>query len=312
MKENKSNDLNSYADIDLYEFFFILWNKKLLITLVTLIFSILSINYSLRLPNIYKSEALLAPSNQSESMSSALTSYSALAGLAGVSIPSGSASKSKEAIERMKSLDFFSNYFLPKINLQDLMAVSKWVPETNALNYDAALFDQKSNKWVRTASFPKNIVPSNQEAHKIFMSILSFSEDSSSGYVTVAINHQSPYIAKEWVEIIIKNINESMREVDKNLSIEAINFLNQRAKVTRLNDLKGAISELLESQMQTMMMASVAEEYVFKTISSPVVPEEKSAPNRSLICILGSIFGFFVGSILVLVTHFYKKFKEKS
>tara|TARA_B100001287_G_C22577890_1_gene479526 strand:+ start:50 stop:988 length:939 start_codon:yes stop_codon:yes gene_type:complete len=312
MEKNKSNDLNSYDHIDLNELFFILWNKKLLILLATSIFAILSINYSLRLPNIYTSEALLAPSNQSESMNSTLASYSALAGLAGVSLPTGSASKSQEAIERMQSLDFFSNYFLPKINLQDLMAVSTWVPETNSLNYDASLFDQKSNKWVRSVSFPKTTVPSNQEAHKIFMNIFSFSEDSSSGFVSIAIDHQSPYIAKKWVEIIIKNINESMREADKNLSIEAINFLNERAKVTRLTDLKDAISQLLESQMQTLMMASVAEGYVFKTISSPVVSEEKSAPSRSLICILGTIFGFFMGIILALAIHFYKNFKEKS
>ena len=56
--------------------------------------------------------------------------------------------------------------------------------------------------------------------------------------------------------------------------------------------------------MQTLMLASSNEDYIFKTINSPIVPEEKSGPNRAFICIVGTLFGFIFSIILVLIQHF--------
>ena len=52
-------------------------------------------------------------------------SYSAIAGMAGINLSSGTENKSLEAIERIKSLDFFANYFLPSIKLEDIYAVQR-------------------------------------------------------------------------------------------------------------------------------------------------------------------------------------------
>ena len=71
-------------------------------------------------------------------------------------------------------------------------------------------------------------MPSDQEAYEKYKNILSINDDKKTGFVSVSISHPSPYIAKEWTDIIIFNINESMREVDKRDSLNSINFLNQQ------------------------------------------------------------------------------------
>jgi len=54
------------------------------------------------LPNIYESKALLVPVNSSNSISGALGGYSSLAGLAGISLPSGGdEGNSVKAIKRL-------------------------------------------------------------------------------------------------------------------------------------------------------------------------------------------------------------------
>ena len=122
--KNKNENIDNYdAEIDLKELFLILWNKKMLISIVTTMAAILSVLYALSLPNIYSSHALLAPSNPNESLSSKLGTYSTLAGMAGVSIPVTTSDPSLEAIERIKSFDFFLNHFLPYIKLENLVAV---------------------------------------------------------------------------------------------------------------------------------------------------------------------------------------------
>ena len=90
-----------------------------------------------------------------------------------------------------------------------------------------------------------------------YLEIIDISEDKNTGFISLSVSHRSPHIAKQWLDIIITNINESMREFDKNTSEDAILFLNKRAETIRLTELKQAIATLLESQMQTLMMASI-------------------------------------------------------
>ena len=62
--------------------------------------------------------------------------------------------------------------------------------------------------------------------------------------------------------------------------------------------------ELIQSQTETVMLAEVRPEYVFKTIDPAVVPEEKSKPSRALICVLGTLLGGILGVVIVLIRHY--------
>ncbi|MDB9748063.1 Wzz/FepE/Etk N-terminal domain-containing protein, partial [Gammaproteobacteria bacterium] len=104
-KINTTTDHQHDDEVDLRELFIALWNKKLLISSITALVSIFSVLYALSLPNIYSSSALLSPADETQSLTSKLGSFSALAGIAGVNLPGGSGNKSQEAIQRILSLD---------------------------------------------------------------------------------------------------------------------------------------------------------------------------------------------------------------
>ena len=232
MKDTNTNNFDD--EIDIKELFFFIWNKKMLISGITSIAAIISVFYALSLPNIYTSKALLSPVSESSSLSSKLAGMSTLAKLGGVSIGSGGGGPSKEAIERMKSFDFFSNYFLPNIKLENLLAVESWDEGRDVITYNDKLFDQINNKWVRKAKYPLTSTPSKQEAYETYSRIMLVALDIKTDFVTLSIKHQSPNIAKKWLDIIIKNINESMREEDKKLALDSINFLNKSSEETNL------------------------------------------------------------------------------
>tara|TARA_B100000787_G_scaffold29047_1_gene19291 strand:+ start:137 stop:1057 length:921 start_codon:yes stop_codon:yes gene_type:complete len=305
MQEINTNHIDSFDDeLDIKELFLALLKRIKLIFLITTASAILSVVYALSLPNMYTSNALLAVANEKSSLSSQLGSYSALAGMAGVSLPSSGNNKSTEAVARIKSFNFFSNHFLPFINLEDLFAVSKWVPEGNYLLYDDKLFNKSKEKWVRNTS---PIVPSNQEAYEIYQKILSISENKKTLFVSLSIEHHSPHIAKEWVDIIIKNINESMRSANMEISSNSINFLKERSQTTNFKEIRDAITQLLQSQMQSLMLASVSESYVYKILNSPIAPEKKSSPGRALICFFGTLIGLLAAMFLAMLMHFREK-----
>jgi len=304
---NKKEDNDNFNDeIDLKELFLIFWKEKFFIVILTSIFALGSVIYSLNLPNIYTSQALLAPAAEDQSLSSKLGGISGLASLAGVGLPSGNASKTDEAMERIKSFEFFSNYFLPNIKLEQLLAVKKWNPDLNSLIYEEELFNSSTGKWTNKNQSSEQNIPSDQKAYKRYRQMLGMNVDDTSGFVTISISHMSPFVAKDWLDLIIYYINESMREIDKKDAQNAIDYLNESSKYTSVSSLREVMNILLESKMQTLMLASSNKAYVFKIIDSPIVPEVKSSPSRSLICIFGTILGGFLSIIIVFIRHYIK------
>tara|TARA_B110000879_G_scaffold42418_1_gene59898 strand:+ start:260 stop:1189 length:930 start_codon:yes stop_codon:yes gene_type:complete len=308
MKESYNADQHEFHDeIDVREIFSILLKRKYLISLLTTIAAVLSVLYALSLPNIYTSKALLAPSSSNNSTSN-MGAYSSLAGLAGISLPGGeSGNPIIEAMARIKSFDFFVNYFVPNIKIENLVAVDSWLREDNIMIYKSNIFDNSNGKWILDGKPSLEGIPSNQQAYEIYKGILSVSQDKRTSFVSMTIDHKSPHVAKEWLGIIIDNINESMREEERNTAINFINFLNENSKTTNINQIKEVISQLLESQMQNLMLASSNKNYIFKTLDSPIAPEIKSSPQRPMICILGTLFGSILSLILVLILHYRKK-----
>jgi LPS O-antigen subunit length determinant protein (WzzB/FepE family) len=299
---------NNYDDeIDLRELFHVLWGRIFYIGAITSIFSLISIMYALMLPNIFQSQATMMPMEGDAGMQGMLGQYSGMASLAGISLPSESSSKAQEAIARIKSFEFFSNYFLPQIKLENLMGVKQWNQASNTLIYDASAFNSESNQWVRKVSPPKSSIPSSQEAYKRYQKIMSIVEDKKTSFITLSVEHESPFVAQQWVEIIMDQIDQVMRDQDRQTAKKSIEYLNTLAPTVNYEEIKQALSSLQQEQMKQLMMVEANDNYIFKVLDSPIVPEVKVKPKRSLIVILGSFLGVMLSVLGVLVSHYTKK-----
>lgn len=307
---NSQNDkpyINFEDEIDLREMFDALWNKKLYIAALTTASAIVSILYALNLPNIYKSEAIMMPIEANSGMNGMLGQYSGMASLAGISLPSKSTSKSQEAIVRLQSFDFFSNHFLPQILLEDLLAVKEWNSETNSITYNDNIFNPKLREWTKEIRAPGLKIPSTQLAHQAFKEKITIVKDKTSGYVTLSIQHQSPLISKQWAQIVIDKIDEVMRLEERKDATRSIEYLNNISSTVNYEGIKKTLSSLQEEQMKRLMMIEANENYIFKVLDPPIVPESKSQPNRSVIVILGLILGMVSSILGFLVLHYSKK-----
>ena len=306
---NLPNDqFNNYDDdIDLSEVFNVLWEKIFYVGAITSIFSLISIIVALMLPNIYQSKATLMAVEQSSGMSGMVGQYSGMARLAGISLESKSSSKDQEAIARIKSFEFFSNNFLPNIKLENLMAVKKWNQASNTLTYDTSDFNSESRQWVRKAKPPRSKIPTSQEAFEEFIEIMSVSKDKKTLLVTLSVKHKSPFIAQQWVEIMIEQIDQVMRDQDRRTATKSIEYLNSIAPTVNYEDIKKALSALQQEQMKRLMMVEANDNYIFKVLDSPIVPEVKSRPKRSLVVIWGTILGMVLSAVGVLVFNYTRK-----
>ena len=309
MQETYSNNLlNNDDSIDFRELLQVLLEGKLILFSITAFLSIAAVIYSLLLPNIYESKAILVPVNPSTSISGALGSYSSIAGLAGINLPSDiDASNSQKAIEKISSLSFFENNIMPNIYLPDLMAIKAWDADKNLPVYAIDIYDDKNNIWIRDYSYPQKQIPSAQESYEVFKEEhLSLSEDKKSGFITLRIKHQSPVIAKQWAELIVKEINNFYRLKDRLESEKAVSYLNQQILLTGLSEIQEALAQLLQEQTKKLTLIEANEFYVFEYIDPPAIMEKKSEPRRALICILGALLSAMLSILFVLFRHYFK------
>ncbi|MBQ4834219.1 LPS O-antigen length regulator [Pseudoalteromonas sp. MMG010] len=304
-----NNQFVADDEIDLKELFSVIWQGKWIIIAITMVFAIVSVFYSLQLPNIYKSEALLAPAEEQQGggLSALAGQFGGLAGLAGVNLGGGGSNKSQMAIEILKSRQFTSNFIQKHNLLPNLMAVESWDLNTNTLTYNPEVYNAEKNTWLREVKAPKQPKPSLQEAYKEFIKILNVNESKDSGMISLSVEHQSPFIAQQWVNWLIQDINAEMKTRDVDEANKSTEFLTLQLEQTKIADIRSVLYKLIEEQTKTIMFANVRDEYVFKTIDPALVPEEKSSPKRALICILGVLLGGMLSAMLVLIRHFTNK-----
>jgi hypothetical protein len=313
--DNEMTGLAAYDDeIDLRELFSVLWEGKLAIVFVTAISAVISVSVALNLPNKYTSEALLAPRAEGGvggGLGQLASQYGGLASLAGINIGGlGEGGKTAIAIEMLKSREFFGEYLYDHV-LVDLMAVKGWDRSSKQSLIETSIYDSSSRKWVREVGPGFQVKPSIQEAHRAFIgNFLGINEDKQTGFVTVSVTHYSPFVARDWVLLIVNGINEAVRARDVEEAENSIAFLHEQRQKTNLVSLAEVFAELIEQQTKTVMLAAASEEYAFQIIDSPVAPEGKSEPRRALICILGTLLGGILIVIYVLVRHFVKADKR--
>ena len=311
-EQNNNKHLNDFDDgIDVGELFRVLILGKWIILSVTTIIFIIGFTYSLLLPNIYESKALLVPVSSSNGISGSLKNYGGLAGLAGISLPSpDDNSNSVKAKNKLISLSFFQNNILKNIYLPDLMAVKSWNFKTKKLVYDESIYEKNSDVWVRNYYYPQKQIPSSQESFEKFITEhLSLSEDNKTGFLTLSIKHQSPFIAKQWTELVFNEINTLYKEKDKSESEIAVDYLNKQISITVLSEIKQVLAELLQEEIQKLTLIEARQFYVFDYIDPPEIMEKESEPNRVLICILSALLGLVLSVVIALLKHY--GFKEK-
>ncbi|MCE2572601.1 lipopolysaccharide biosynthesis protein [Motilimonas eburnea] len=293
-------------EIDLRELFAALWKGKWLIILCTIIFAAGAVAFAINQPNYYKAQVLLAPSS-GDSGGSALGGLGGLAALAGVNIGGAKDDKTQLALAVLKSREFQTR-FINKNELKvPLFAGQKWDSISGELLLNSEIYDELRMEWVREVTPNKNPEPSDWEAYKAFSTIITAVQNKESGLVTVSAEYLSPTLAKQWVELLVEDLNKVMKERELIDTQRNIDYLERQLQNTTIADMKSVFYQLIEEQLKNRMLAEVQDEYVFKIVDPAVVPEEKSKPRRALICVIGTLLGGMLGCVIVLACYLFRK-----
>ena len=260
---------------------------------------------ALALPDVYRAEAQISRVTQGagDDLGGLARQFGGLAGLGGVSLRGlgGGGPDVGVALAKITSRGFVHRFIERHQILPELMAIKSWDPVSGELRYDDEVFDAATRTWTREAEPPETPWPSNEEAYEEFLDILQIDEDLSSGVLTVSLDHVSPILAASWVNSLIADLNEEMREIDVERAERSIAYLNEQIADTSIAELRAVFFELVQGQMETVMLARANPDYVFQVVDPAVPLDEPEGPFRALIVFAGLVFGFLLGVVVLSV-----------
>jgi len=278
-------------EIDLIELIRTLLQAWKTIVGITILCTGLAVAYALYLPNIYKAETTLAPAQEDESGArSLLDKFGGLVAIAGVQ--EKDTSFMIRVYGTLNSSQFIRT-FITKFNLLPSLFYDQW--------------DESNDTWLLN---DKSEVPKLDDARELFQSKLSIDEDKKTGLTSISFEWHQPNLATNWVNNLVKELNQAIRQRAIDDSNKKVGFLEKELAKTSLEDMRKVLYSLLESEKQKAMLANVNEDYAFEVIDPATVSKVPEKPKRKLIVALGGVCGGFLGIFAVFFAQFLRKLKS--
>lgn len=294
------------GEIDIGLILSIIYKDKILIAFLCMLFGVCAYGISLTFPNQYKASLVLAPAQKDGGgqLGGLASQYGGLAAMAGISLGKES-DKTDQAIALLKSWPFL-DFVIGKYNLEaDIFAAKGFDKKTKQLVYDNSVYDEKNNEWAASQFKNTDGKPSSWMLYKKFNAMVTVQYDKKSGLLTVSVTHVSPVIAKNWLEILTKELNLHFQLIDKVDAERNIVYLEKKIAETSVAEMQNVFFSMVEAQTKVLMLTERSEDYLFKILVRPMLPEEKSSPKRSVIAILGFFSGFMIWCCIAVV-RFYR------
>jgi uncharacterized protein involved in exopolysaccharide biosynthesis len=239
----------------------------------------------LRAP-LYEAQTVLAPANsaaQPSGLGALLGSFQALPGLALSLGDTGGMSDRAVAILRSRA---FNEKFVEAQGLADvLLQESPW---RRWLSGDNATPDARTRVYQAARYFRTNV-----SAVRV---------DPRTGFVTIAVRWSDPERVAAWANGLAAAVNQESRERAIAEADKAIEFLSNELLEQKAVAIQAAIGQLIESQMQTKMLANTRPQYVYTVLEEALAPPAGSyvSPNRILTALASTVVGFALVAFVLL------------
>jgi len=259
---------------------------------------------SLLIKDEYVSQTVLVPSEPNNNgLSNLGGSLGGLAGIAGIDLGSAGSNNLQVAIELLQSRAFLYE-FIERYDLAPyLLAYDYYDRDSKEVKFDAELYQH--GEWVRQVEPPRSKIPEAWEAYPELRERLSIINDTARGIVTVELTYIAPEIAQRWLRLMIKDINEQMRERERVRVSKSIDYLTAQAEQADYAELKTSLYNLLQEQFQKDMLIAVRDDYVFEIVDPPQLPVYPEGLPWAIWLLIGVI----ISSLVIFVTMILRSYE---
>ncbi|MEI7671293.1 MAG: Wzz/FepE/Etk N-terminal domain-containing protein [Deltaproteobacteria bacterium] len=305
-------------EINLLDLFIVLLKHKVMIISVVFLAGIAALVISLQMPNIYRSEATIAPTTQ-EKTSGALSALGSLGGF-------GAMIASEVGIGATGSLDQFdvvlksrdlTNTIIREHNLLPIIFDKLWDTKTGDWKVDKPSLLQKASEFLKgifgspdeKSGVSKN--PTFQDAYKPMQELLGKTPEKKQNVMRLSFESKDPKMAQAILNYYIIGLSEFLRRQTLEDAAAQQVHLNQQLSKTTDPLLKNRLYELIAKQIEKETLAKIQRYYSFNVIDPAFVPEKKFKPKRAQICMISVVVAFFIAIFLAFFLEYLKNMKTR-
>lgn len=273
-----------------------LWGSRVWIASTTGVVAIAAVIYSLLTPPLYEATVTAtAADDLSHSVGglSSIASQLGVDGLVGLELPNPPLT---EALTVLKSRAL-TEHFLKKYNVLPELYPYRWDADKKQWKPPSAL-----TRFMRgLQGLPQGDgSPSIWDAVKKMDRVLKVDVDRKNEIVLVSVDWTDPAIAAKWANEIVHDTDEVLRQRTLTETGRSIAFLEAQAAQASLSELRQSIYSVATQELRRSMLANVRANFALKVLDPAVPPEERSWPRRTLLVVVATIFGFFLGCLIAL------------
>lgn len=295
-------------EIDLRELARTIGKHKIKLIVFTLIVTGMSVIWGLSKPNIYNSQAVLVPQEQSKSAS--LGGLGALAGMAGVGLGGGELQADQAYQLYLDDYRWMREFLLKSGLFERLNRPDGDKNYRFALGYEGIYRMLKSSPEVTLER------PSEKErerllfsTYQVFKGKLSIASDKKTSVITVAYSDPDALLSRDAVKLFLAYASESLRKNELSDIDKKIRYYDEELQKSSDLALKTQLSQLMSGLIQKKVLAHSSELYNVKMITAPSVAYErdKVGPKRGMIVVVSFITSLIVGIFGIFLLEFFRK-----
>lgn len=247
-------------------------------------------------PRTYRAQVVMVPVSDKGSggIGGLLGQVGGVAALAGLNLSPGGSNRD-ESIAVLASREFARRFIEERALLPRLFS-SKW--------------DSATNSWKEAN--PARVPTVGDGVKKLVEDVRKVNVDEVSGLVTLTVDWRDRVEAAQWANEMVARANREMRERAVAEAQKSLDYLNAEADKASVQQLKDAIYRVVETQIKTIMLARVREDYAFRVIDPAVVPDANKYiwPKQLLVISLGVVAATLLGMIWIFGVYLSERFTE--
>ena len=309
------NRLGEEDEIDLLELWRTVWKRRKLIARIVCVGVLLTAIVSLFMTNIYQSEAVITPvETKSGGGGMASSLMSQMGGGLGslIGLPDSSSAVEIGLLLESKVLQkkIIRDYqLLPVLFPKQWDEKKKMWKKESSLNPLAWLSkllaavkpaDKKKSKKIEG-------VPDEMDGLRALDKLVKINKNKKDNFITISVQFDDPELACAMVGYYLAALNDHMsREAQRVASINK-KYLEEQLSQTSDPFIQQKLYSMIAQQIETSMMAAVKENFAFKIIDPPLVPDKKLKPKRAQMVVLSFVVFLFLAVFLVFVLEYLEK-----
>jgi uncharacterized protein involved in exopolysaccharide biosynthesis len=154
-------------------------------------------------------------------------------------------------------------------------------------------------------------VPDVWDGLRTLDSIVKINHTIKENVITITIDYYDPELAAKMVEYILSTLTDHMSGEAKRVATINRQYLEEQLGKTADPLIKQKIYNLIAQQVETSMMAEVKENFAFKVIDPPKMPDKKIKPKRVQMVLISYFIAIFIGVFSAFFMEYLEKVKRQ-